>query len=146
MDLWERETSRYQQRLTRIEDWQPNLLHLIERLPDIPLNYSPSNQGTVAIQCSLYVLGCMTFAKHASATFLKLWQDGLFVTISLPARLIYELWGAAHFARQTLVQMQDSGDIDKALTKTLRLALGSRSEVRLPWGGTTSEKSIHVLT
>ena len=146
MELWEKETSLYHVRLTRAENWRPDLSNLVERLPDIPLSYSPSPQGIVAIQLSLFVLvGCMAFADQAVAAFLNLWRNGLFTTISLPARLVYELWGAAHFAWQTLVRMHESGKVDIALARSQRLVLGARSEVRLPWGGTTDEKSIHVM-
>ena len=145
MERWEDETYQYHKRLTSLRGWRPDLSHLIERLPDIPLDYTPSMQGVVGVNLSLYVLGCMTFADQATVAFLKLWGDGLFATISLPARLIYELWGATHFAWQTLVQMQDSGDVPRALARTQRLTLGARSEVQLPWGGTTSEKAIHVM-
>lgn len=145
MELWGEETARYSERLRRIGNWQPNLSALIERLPDIPLNYSPSLQGMVAVQLSLFVLGCTTFTAQAAAAFLNLWRDGLFTTISLPARLMYELWGAAHFARLTLEQMQDSGNVGEAAERSQRLSLGARSEVQLPWGGITSEKSIHVM-
>jgi hypothetical protein len=145
MELWEEETSRYRERLTRVGEWRPDLSYLIERVPNVPLDYSPSIQGIVAVNLSLYVLGCMSFADQATVAFFNLWGNGMFATISLPARLIYELWGATHFARETLVQMQDSGDIDKALARTQRLTLGARSEVQLPWGGTTSERVIHVM-
>lgn len=145
MELWEEETSRYNERLMWIRSWLPDLSNLYERLPDIPLSYSPSSQGIVAINLVLFVLGCMTFTDQAVTAFLNLWRNGLFTTISLPARLMYELWGATHFARHTLVQMYDSGKVDKALAIVQRLTLGARSEVQLPWGGTATESSIHVM-
>ncbi|MFC1984013.1 hypothetical protein ACFLVO_03260 [Chloroflexota bacterium] len=145
MEPWEEETSRYHERLAQVENWEPALSSLIKRLPDIPLSYKPSTQGSVAIQLSLLVLGYVNFADQAIAAFLTLWRTGRFTTISLPARLIYELWGATHFTRKTLAQMQTSGEVEKALAKTKRLLFGVRSEVRLPWGGTSDEKSIHVM-
>jgi len=87
----------------------------------------------------------MSFADQAVTTFLTLWRNGLFTTISLPARLMYELWGATHFAGQTLAQMQDSSKIEQALRRTQRLTIGARSEVELPWGSITDERSIHVM-
>ncbi len=145
MELWEEETSRYNERLMWIRSWLPDFSNLYERLPDIPLSYGPSSRGTVAINLVLFVLGCMTFTDQAVTVFLNLWRNGLFTTISLPARLMYELWGATHFARHTLSQMHDSGKVDKALAIVQRLTLGARSEVRLPWGGTATESSIHVM-
>jgi len=105
----------------------------------------PSTQGSVAIQLSLFVLGGMTFADQATTAFLTLWRNGIFTTISLPARLMYELWGAAHYARHTIEEMHDSGEVQTPLEKTKRLLLGVRSEVQLPWGGTSDETSIHVM-
>lgn len=145
MEPWEEETSRYHKRLTQVLNWKPALSSLIERLPDIPLSYKPSTQGSVAIQLSLLVLGYVNFADQAIAAFLTLWRTGRFTTISLPARLIYELWGATHFTRKTLAHMQISGEVEKALAKTKRLVIGVRSEVQLPWGGFSDEKSIHVM-
>jgi len=105
----------------------------------------PSTQGSVAIQLSLFVLGGMTFADQATTAFLTLCRNGIFTTISLPARLMYELWGAAHYARHTIEEMHDSGEVQTPLEKTKRLLLGVRSEVQLPWGGTSDETSIHVM-
>jgi hypothetical protein len=58
---------------------------------------------------------------------------------------MYELWGAAHYARHTIEEMHDSGEVQTPLEKTKRLLLGVRSEVQLPWGGTSDETSIHVM-
>ena len=145
MELWEKETSQYQKRLAQIENWSPNLSSLIKRLPDIPLDYTPSTEGLVAINLSMFVLGCMTFTDQAVKTLLTLWRNAMLTTISLPARLVYELWGAVHFAGQTLTQMQDPSKIEQTLRRTQRLTIGARSEVKLPWGGTTEERSIHVM-
>jgi len=41
--------------------------------------------------------------------------------------------------------MHDSGEVQAPLEKTKRLLLGVRSEVQLPWGGTSDETSIHVM-
>lgn len=146
MDLWEQEVSRYHERLKRIENWQPHLSRFVRRLPDIPLDYTPSAEGTASLQIALFVVaGCVPFALQASVAFLNLWRNGLFATISLPARFLFELWGGTHFARQTLEQMHKSGEVDRALAKTRRLVLGVRSEVELPWGGLADDKSIHVM-
>jgi hypothetical protein len=145
MELWEEETARYGERLVHIENWRPALSNLLGRLPDIPLSYNPSKPGIVAIQLSMFVLGCINFADQTVSAFLNSWRNGLFSLISLPARLTYELWGATHFARHTLLQMHSSGDIDKALAQARKLTMGARSEVQLPWGGTTEESSINVM-
>jgi hypothetical protein len=145
VDPWREETHQYEETIKRIKIWMPNVSELVNRLPTIPLNYTPSEEGTVAIQVSLLVLNDMAFANQAVDAFMALWEKGIFATISLPTRLIYELWGAVHYARQTIVQMHKTGNVPKALEKSKRLTLGARSEVQLPWGGITQEKSINVM-
>ncbi len=145
MELWEKETAQYRERLAHIENWLPDLTNLLRRLPDLPLTYDPSKSGIVALQLSMFAIGCISTANQAVEAFSNLWGKGLFPTISLPARLIYELWGATHFAKKTLLQMQHSGDVDKALACAQRLVLGARSEVQLPWGGITNVNSINVM-
>ncbi len=146
MEGWQQESSQYDERLSRLRGWQPNLSGLVERLPHIPLSYTPTPEGLVALQVSLFTAaGCVPFAFQSLAAFLILWQAGLLTAISLPTRLAYELWGGAHFARRTLDEMRKSGNIEAALARTQRLLTGARPEVDLPWGGTASEKSIHVM-
>jgi hypothetical protein len=145
MELWKEETSRYIERLAHVAEWRPDLSNLVERLPDIPLSYDPSPHGNVAILLSMFVLGCTNFADQAITAFLKLWGNGLFATISLPARLMYELWGATHHARHTIEEMHNSSEVHTPLAKTRRLLLGVRSEVQFPWGGISDETSIHVM-
>jgi hypothetical protein len=146
MELWERETSQYTERLSRVEQWRPDLSGHVEKLPAVPLSYTPSSEGLVSLQLALFVLsGCMVSADQTVAAFLNLWRNGLFTTISLEARFIYELWGGAHYAQRTLVRMHESGDADIALSRSRRLILGARSAVQLPWGGIASDKSIHVM-
>jgi hypothetical protein len=146
MDLWKREISQYSERLARVENWQPDFSAFVAKLPDIPLNYIPSPEGLVALQLSLYALaGCVTFANQSLAAFMNLWQSDLFIVMSLPVRFIFELWGGGHYALQTLVQMHESGNASKALTRSQRLLLGARSEVSLPWGDPTAVKSVHVM-
>ena len=146
MELWEQELSAYNERLAQVEMWRPDLSRLVDRLPVVPLEYVPSAEGLAALNTSLFVVtGCVAPALQGALAFSILWREGLFGTISLPARFLLELWGAAHFARQTLGRMEESGDVRVALRRIQRLVLGARSEVRLPWGGLSGEKSIHVM-
>ena len=56
METWEKETSRYYERLANIGNWRPDFSNLVKRLPDIPLNYNPSPEGSVAIQLSIFAI------------------------------------------------------------------------------------------
>ena len=145
MDEWDRELSQYAGVLNGFKEWEPSLSTLIQRLPDIPLNYTPTSEGIVAVQVSLFmVAGCLPMSQQAVAGFINLWQAGLMNIISLPARLIYEVWGGVHYARHILSQMRTSGDVKGALLKSQKLTLGARSDVELPWGGLSTDISVNV--
>jgi len=146
MEPWQKETSRYDDRLAQVGRWRPDLSSLVQRLPSVPLNYSPSPEGLVALQLALFVLlGCLASADESVAAFLHLWRGGLFTTISLPARFIFELWGGAHFGLETIVRMHESGQVDTASGRSHRLLTGARSEVVLPWGRVADAKAIHIM-
>lgn len=145
-ERWKREILVYRDRINRIKNWSPiEDSTLLDDLPNIPLNYEPSPQGLAAVRISTYVLN-NTFAAHeASKAFVILWRLGQFTTISLPVRQIYELWGSSHYVGQLLSEIDSSKDIEKINRKLNRLLLGARSEVDLPWGGLSEEKSINVM-
>ncbi len=145
---WKVETSIYQERLNKIKDWHPiQGLCLTNNSPRIPLEYAPSPRGLEAVRISLYVMTNASIALEASKAFLILWRTGLTSTMSLPVRQIYEIWGASHYSYKLLNEMGslNNNDISKIQLKTARLLNGARSEVELPWGGLTNEKSIHVM-
>ena len=146
MEAWEKEITIYNERLDKIGQWFPDLSNFRGKIPHIPLSYEPSEEGLVALQASLYIyIGCMPFANQAVQSFIMLWRSGIFTTISLPVRLIYELWGASNYCLNVFLKAIDSDDWAVASSKIQRLMLGARSEVPLPWGGNTVEKSIHVM-
>ena len=146
MDEWETELLRYKNMLDSFQKWEPDLAAFVRRLPNIPLNYAPTSEGIVALQVSLFVVaGCLPVSSQAVAAFQNLWQARLLNIISLPARLIYELWGGVHYARHILIQMRKSSDVSVALLKSQRLVTGVHSQVELPWGGTSTDKCINVM-
>ncbi|MEW6192644.1 MAG: hypothetical protein AB1507_04735 [Bacillota bacterium] len=145
MERWEKELSRYSERLAKIENWSPDLSAFVVKLPEIPLRYIPSPKGLVALNLSLYALACIRVANQSRAAFLKLWEKNLFAVIALPARFLFELWGSSHYALKILLQMHESGDVNKAMDRSKRLLLGARSEVFLPWGPPVDIKSVHVM-
>ena len=146
MNSWEKETYQYEEDIKRIKLWLPDVSEITKKLPSIPLNYTPTAEGCVAIQVSSLVLNDMFFANQAMDAFIVLWEKGMFSTISLPTRLVYELWGAIHYAWQTIGQMNATGNVSRASEISNRLTMGARSEVQLPWGGITQEKSINVIS
>lgn len=136
--------ARYGDRLDTIASWQSGLEGLASRLPAIPLDYTPSQNGSLALKGALYICGCAVFASEARDAFLTLWKARHLAIVSLPVRFVHELWGATHYAHQTLL-LVSCGDTQRADERIRRLMLGARSEVELPWGGYASEKSVHVM-
>lgn len=141
-----REILVYQDRINRINRWKPiEDTNLINCLPPIPLNYEPSPKGFEAVRISLYILSSAPVILEASKAFVILWRKQLFNAISLPARQIYEIWGAAHYSYLLLSEIDNLNEIGKVGIRTNRLLLGARSDVELPWGGFAGEKSINVM-
>jgi len=145
MEGQKEEARQYEKTIEQIKNWKPDVSNLTKKLPDVPLNYKPNKEGLIAIRLSLLVLNDMYFTSQAVDAFVNLWRKGLFSTISLPVRLIYELWGAIHYALQTMLEMKKSGDTSNAFEKSDSLTLGARSEVELPWGGLTDVPYINVM-
>ena len=145
-EKWRKEISIYHERLTAITKWRPIVdPNLISKFPDIPLSYMPSQKGLATINISLYIMNNIPIILEASRAFSVLWNIGLFSTVTLPVRQIYETWGATHYAYKLLIAMNNSNEISKINAKLNRLLIGARSEVEMPWGGITNEKSINVM-
>jgi hypothetical protein len=130
------EISVYQDRINQIDKWKPTIdANLINCLPTIPLSYEPSPKGLEAVEISLYVLNSAPVVLEFSKAFVFLWRKHLFNTLSLPARQIFEMWGAAHYSFRLLNEIDDPDNIGIISININRLMLGARSEVELPWGG-----------
>jgi hypothetical protein len=145
-EIVKKEISVYQDRINQIDKWRPIIdSNLINCLPSIPLSYEPSPRGLEAIRVSLYVLNSAPIVLEFSKAFVFLWRKHLFNALSLPARQIFEMWGAAHYSCQLLNGIDDPDKIGIISIKINNLMLGARSEVELPWGGLTKEKSTNVM-
>lgn len=70
-----------------------NTLQLL--LPEIPLWHVPEPAELLAIQLSLFVIWSLPIVAQSVHGFSVLWKKNLFLTITLPVRLIYKLWGAS---------------------------------------------------
>ncbi|WP_243669927.1 hypothetical protein [Methanoculleus chikugoensis] len=126
--------------------WKPEFTNLVSRLPKIPIEYQISNEGLLSVQLAVYVLnGCLTPTYQALLAFNTLYEGRILSMISFPVRIMLESWGAAHYANQILVYMEETGDVHRALEKSHKLLLGARYPIDLPWGGKASTKSVHVM-
>ncbi|MBU0580209.1 MAG: hypothetical protein KKA19_03440 [Candidatus Margulisbacteria bacterium] len=73
-----------------------------------------------------------------------MWEEDLLINTSLLVRFVFEVWAAAHYANKVIIDMKKTKNIKKALKNVNSLLLGARSPVKLPFGGDTKEKSIHI--
>jgi len=146
MEDWKKEISQYDDRIEKIKFWCPDISSLIDKIPKIPLDYTPSKEGLVSIRVAIFgINGCIIPTHFTIATLINLLENGLLVTMSLPIRLTYEIWGASRYAHEEiLLRMLNTKNVHKALERTDKLITGSRSEVNLPWGGKSDKQSIHV--
>lgn len=145
MEEWEKEIIQYNSRIEQIKSWKPKISSLTDKLPSMPLESIKSKEYLIFIRVALFATsGCFTPTKYTISTLTSLWEKGLLVTMSLPIRLTYEIWGASRYAhKEILLKMLKTKDVDKALERTEKLTTGSRSEVQLPWGGESEKPSIH---
>ncbi|MFX0113011.1 MAG: hypothetical protein ACFFB3_00535 [Candidatus Hodarchaeota archaeon] len=142
-ELFKELNSRYQPRLNRIEKWTPGFsLNLVKEIPNIPLEYSPSSEGLVAIKLAPFVTSCIVFAKEAITSFVLLWRNRQFLTFIFPARLLFEIWASTYYAKKILSEMKETGNVKNALEESDRLVLGTLSEVIAPWG----EKPLEIAS
>ena len=105
-----------------------------------------SEVSSIAIRIALYANSVFSVSFQSFPEIKSLWSSGKFVLIPVVVRYIYECWGAVHYSRNTLQRLIVEEDIERELKRVNRLTFGSRSEVRLPFGGNADEQSINVLT
>ncbi len=146
MELWQEETAKYNDRLNAISIWNQDLPNFMQNLPDAPFQGDPPIEKAVAVSIIWFTAGgCVRFAEKSVTAFLKLWEEGLFPTITLPVRLTYELWASTHYALSILDDLTDSKNHERARKRTHQLLLGARSDFVSPWGGIPSPKCIHIM-
>jgi hypothetical protein len=135
---------KYDMRIESIKDWDPDAFEYLKQLPDIPLDYEPSPKGLAAIKLSLYVNSALYSIEQANMSFRYLWQERMLIVVSLLVRYMFEVWGGCHYSLNVIQEMQNTDDATRALALSQRLLTGARTEIILPWGGVTKDKSIHV--
>ena len=118
---------------------------LVRLLPPLPLSYSPSNTGLVALNLALHNVGTLRAANEAVEAFKTLWDAGLLTSIVLPARLLFELLGAACYSENLVEAISDSNQSSAVFDRSVELFLGSRHPVPQFDGRFAEIKSIHVM-
>lgn len=144
---WPKELMRYVPRIesaaiigTKVEDalrtYWPGVFW-----PENPL---PERSST-AIGIVIYSIGLFSAVRQVRSTIRDQWRTGSLVVVPLSTRFLFEMWGAIHFSRLTLGRLMVHDALDQATGRAVRLLLGSRSGVGLPWGGVSGQRSLNVL-
>ncbi|WP_333593978.1 hypothetical protein [Anaerospora hongkongensis] len=145
MKRFMKEKEKYDDRVDKLPFLIPIDNKLETLLPEIPLRYIPAPTELAAINLSLFVIWSLPIVAQSVNSFSILWKKNLFSTITLPIRLIYELWGGINYAKQTLIQMHTTMDIEKVRIVGSQLLLGSRSNLYFPGGEKIDVAPIHVM-
>ena len=145
MPTWREETERYRERVETIARWPTQGLKAIPKVPPVPLPHSPGEESWVATIVAITSVGMFTAARSNAASFSLLWREGQFMSISLPARLVFELWGAVRYGRGILDEMAANKAADaQLLDRCCKLSRGMMEGSRLPWGAASDLRPIHV--
>jgi hypothetical protein len=144
---WRREIERYLSRLKAVGTILPDTLETLSRL--YPGNFwhktPPSRGAVLASQVAVYSANLFSTAIQIRGVILEQWLTGLFLIVPLNTRFFFEIWGGIHFARTTLKRLVCDGNFDKEELRINRLIQGSRTEIKVPWGGVSQERSFNVL-
>jgi hypothetical protein len=146
-DSWRAEIAQYLPRLESATAVDPAVAAaLSSSLPGVfwP-DVEPPRAAAIASRLVNYAVNLFGVARQVRAIAREQWLSGLLVIVPLTTRFVFESWGAVHFARLTLSRLIQKGDLEREEERTDRLTFGSRSEVRLPWGGVASGQSFNVL-
>lgn len=99
-----------------------NTLQLL--LPEIPLRHVPEPTELIAIQLSLFVTWSLPIVAQSVNGFSILWKKNLF-NYFFASTAHHELWGGINYAKQALIQMHTTMDVEKVHMVGSQLLLGS---------------------
>ena len=148
-ESWRTETDHYNTRLVQLAQQQSDVADLadLKRMPPVPLDYQPSQAGLLAIQLALFSVNCGVMAGQVLDAFSDLWLNRRFVVLSLQSRLLYELWGAIHYAKTEMMRFNQSGNVQQCALAAGKLLLGKgsdKADIQLPWGEVATESAVRV--
>lgn len=116
----------------------------INRLPSLPLSYSPSNSGLVALTLALHNRGVLQIANEMVLAIDVLWRAKLVTAMALPARLLLELWAAAAFGADLSSRVGDASTHSETFDRAVKLLLGTRHEAPLGTGERSEIEGVRV--
>ncbi len=115
----------------------------------LPLAKVPTEPERVAIQLLSFAFGSLRSSIDLAAGAEAEWVAGRFVLVTLSIRLMVEYAGATALALATAERLRKCAaeeELKQIADRVGRLIHGSRSPVRLPWGGQTNKLAINVQT
>ncbi len=146
MTDWKTETNKY---LADIERWR--LLYEKDppsttRIPDLPLENHPTQlQALLHCSISYFRIGCWFRTKEIIGAITNIWSNGYISCASPLCRLLFEIWGSAHYLNKSIAKYKVSNNIEKLTEVVSKTFAGVRSPVLMPWGTLAHDKPIHVL-
>lgn len=142
---WKAETARYTERVNGLLVPLDKTVSMLARLPGSPAPNRPSGVALINYRLSLYIGWGVAAVHGLGKSYQLLWNNGLFVSVSGPARLALEMWGTVKYAGEILSKLDRTDDVTKAFERIDRLTFGSRSGVPSPWGDQTGVPPIHAM-
>jgi len=110
-----------------------------------PISREPDLETQLVFQSVMFANTSVRVSESWLVHTIALWKEGRMTGVTPLIRLLLEYWGAVCVNNDILRQAIIKRDFDGAAPKSMRLTTGARSPVKLPWGGETNEKSIHVM-
>jgi hypothetical protein len=145
LSTWQDETARYLPRVDFLGAPLRPVLAAYDGLPLGSLDYQPGVRAHVSMRVVLFNFGAIYIADQLVRAIRRQWEEGMFVGVTLPVRLIFEHWGALTFAREIVRELSSKEDPARAAERCERLTAGSRVPIRGFGGALTAVRSYSVF-
>jgi hypothetical protein len=112
------------------------------------VNHMFSNTTSTNVHLNRIIIytdfNCIGKAVETKSGFIMLINAGVLSPAFSLNRIIFELWAAAHFVGETMLEFRNTRDEEKLSKIARRLFAGSRYPANLPWGTPSTDQPIHV--
>ena len=143
---WFTEISRY---FPRIEVLPARIQQALTELSYLklstPMEHMSDERPRLIIQLVIFSAGTLRVSSELTKAAELLFRQGRITSTCLQFRLLYEFWAATAYASHLSERVRDEPMLDEIACSIDRLVQGSRSPVRLPWGGETPTTSFNVM-
>lgn len=149
---WNAETSRYLPRFQALPVHISEASSVLSSLGvTLPLNGSEGIRTILMTQLVLFNISSLRVSHDLTKAAELLFREGRITSVCLQLRLLFEFWGATAFASalcdrvRNAANLEDAATLETVVVPINRLIAGSRSPVKLPWGGETRATSYNVM-